>query len=374
MSYCFVCLFRADKSTSGLALRIPALWKSLVEQGENVYIVINQSLYNKTLKDTPKSILRNAYIIPDSIGFKASCLIHAPPLLAYLLLIKNISKFHLSVGGAYFIDYLKKLSNIFSKNITIHTSIGSKNLDMIVDGDKNSRYYKLHINLMKKSDKIDCLYSPEGFPQFKYKCIQSPGSFSWKYNTSYIQSLKLSSYKSNDIVFCGSLIPQKNYRLAIDSYKKLLTDSRFKKYNKNIPDLIIIAPTVPNELRYEIDKFNKISVGKIIFEDYKNIDRALKEGYIFLSLQKYDNYPSQSLIEAMAFGCTIIATNTGETSRIVNEDFGNILISNDTDDLVKAIINLLNQPNTPNLSNIDFILKNHTIESYSKYFLENFIN
>ena len=370
MSYYFICLFRADKSTSGLALRIPALWKVLAEQGEDVYLIINHSLYDKTLKGIDKSVLNKVHIIPENLGFKASCLAYVPPLLTYLALIKDIKFFHLSVGGAYFIDYLKIISKVFSKDITIHTSIGSKNLDMIVDGNRESRYYKLHINLMKKSDKIDCLYSPEGFPQFKDKCIQSPGSFSWKFDTKYINNIAMDTKKNNDIVFCGSLLPQKNYRLAIDSYKKLsgnlLSENKF--------NLILVAPNIPKELLLEIDSFNTNNVGKIIIEDYKNIDRVLKNSYIFLSLQDYDNYPSQSLIEAMIFGCTIIATDTGETSKLVKENFNNILIKKDINELIEAMITLINKPNSINVKNINLIKREHTVELYADYFRYNFLN
>lgn len=369
MSYCFVCLFRADKSTSGLALRIPTLWKSLAEQGEDVSLIINKSLYDKTINEIDSPILEKVYIIPENLGFKVSCLFYVTPLLLYLIAIKKTRRFHLSVGGAYFIDYLRLLEKSLSDKIIIHTSIGSKNLEMIVAGNKKSRYYQLHLNLLNKCDKVDCLYSPNGFPQHKQKCLQSPGSFSWRYNTQYIQNLELPYYKNDNIVFCGILTEAKNYRLAIKSYKKLLAHHNYK----HPPNLIIIAPEVSKDLLFEINDFNKGSTGKIIFKDYKDINQILKDAYIFLSLQIYDNYPSQSLIEAMAFGCTIIATDVGETRKMINENHGNLLISNNVNDLVEAIITLMERPHYTNFLNKEFIMKNHTLESYSSYFKNNFL-
>lgn len=372
MSYCFVCLFRADKSTSGLALRIPLLWKELAKKGENVTLIINQSLFNKTLFNLEDRFLNKVYIIPEPIDFKVASLFYVPPILLYLFSIKNINKFHLSVGGAYFVDYLKFISKLLSRKITIHTSIGSKNLDMIVDGDLESRYYKLHVNLMDKADRIDCLYSPEGFPKHRYKCVQSPGSFSWKYSTETIKNMDIGLYKSDDIVFVGTLLPQKNYQLAVDAYKEL--SKHFKDmYLSKIPKLIIIAPSVSDDLKIEIDKFNKIDDGLIVIESYSNINQVLRSSYLFLSLQDYDNYPSQSLIEAMIFGCTIIATNFGETRSIVKVENGNTLINKDVNELVCAIEYLLNKKRVTNLENRQVILKEHTIERYANYFKRNFL-
>mgnify|MGYP003601808214 CR=1 FL=1 len=372
MSYCFVCLFRADKSASGLAFRVPLLWKQLATEGEDVRLIINQSLYDKTLYNLERRLLNKVYIIPEPVDFRVTSLLCVPPILLYLFLIEKINKFHLSAGGAYFIDYLRLISKALYKEIIIHTSIGSKSLDMIVEGDLSSRYYKLHVNLMEKSDKIDCLYSPTGFPEYSYKCVQSPGSFSWKYNTNTIKGMDIGSCKSNDILFVGSLLSSKNYQLAIEGYKQLSKDSEVMR-SLDYPRLIIIAPNIHEELKAEIDEFNKSSSGEILLESYNNIDDILQKSYLFLSLQDYDNYPSQSLIEAMVFGCTVIATDFGETRNIVKVENGNILIEKDVNELMDAIKNVLDRPHDKNEKNIKMILKNHTIENYAEYFKLNFL-
>jgi glycosyltransferase involved in cell wall biosynthesis len=48
----------------------------------------------------------------------------------------------------------------------------------------------------------------------------------------------------------------------------------------------------------------------------------LNESSIFVSLQSEENYPSQSLLEAMACGNAIVATDVGETWRLVDETTG----------------------------------------------------
>lgn len=367
--YCFICLFRADKSASGLAFRIPLLWKEISYNNENVFLITNTSLYNKVLADLDDELKDRIYVIPEFFGFKLSSLLFTPVIIMYLLLLKKIIKYHVSVGGVYFIGFLKILSRIFNKNIVIHTSIGSKNLEMITNGDHNHRYYKLHKNLLGRVDKVDSLYHPDGFPEYKDKFVQSPGSFSWKFNTDKINSIRFPELKNKDIVFCGSLIDQKNYRLAIDGYKNFCA-----KLKLDIcPNLYIVAPSVPSAIIKECEEFNQISIGNILFENYKNLNDLLRRSYIFLSLQDFDNYPSQSLIEAMVNGCTVIATDFGETRKLVQTSNGNILIDKDITQLAEAIESLLTKESLVNYGNFQFILDNHTLEKYSEYFYDNFV-
>ena len=50
----------------------------------------------------------------------------------------------------------------------------------------------------------------------------------------------------------------------------------------------------------------------------------------------------------MAFGCTVIATNFGETKSIVKVKHGNIIIDKDVNELVDAIKTTLNRPHSKN--------------------------
>lgn len=48
----------------------------------------------------------------------------------------------------------------------------------------------------------------------------------------------------------------------------------------------------------------------------------LSRAAIFVSIQQFDNYPSQALIEAMACGCMPIASAVGQTALLVSPDVG----------------------------------------------------
>lgn len=51
-------------------------------------------------------------------------------------------------------------------------------------------------------------------------------------------------------------------------------------------------------------------------------EQVLAHSLIFVSIQQYDNYHSQALMEAMASGCVIVASDVGETWRLVSESEG----------------------------------------------------
>ena len=364
--YYFLCLFRADKSASGLAFRVPILWRGLNKSSNEFKLIINKSLYDKVLSsdfDVRKS--KDIIVVPEWFGFKLSLIIFVPLILLYIFSVKKIKGMHVSVGGLYFLKTIRILSVINSKYIPIHTSIGSKSLEMATGGDINGRYYNLHYEAMKEVDRIDCLYSPEGFPEFSYKMIQSPGSFSWKYSSLQLKYYKSSaSIKERAILFCGSIIPQKNFKVAFDAYKNYceLND------NDGLATFYLVSPHIPASISNEIIDFNRGSAGKIVVSSYSNIDLLLEKSYIFLSLQDYDNYPSQSLIEAMSFGCTVIATNSGETSRLVKVENGNFLINKDYSQLSLCLGEIFSNEPFVNYKNINHILSCHSIEAYVDFF------
>ena len=71
--------------------------------------------------------------------------------------------------------------------------------------------------------------------------------------------------------------------------------------------------------------------------------QILNRSSLFVSLQVRENYPSQSLLEAMACGNAVIATDVGETWRLVNEANG-LRIPPTKEALANAIAALLKDP------------------------------
>jgi glycosyltransferase involved in cell wall biosynthesis len=95
----------------------------------------------------------------------------------------------------------------------------------------------------------------------------------------------------------------------------------------------------------------------------------LENSLIFVSLQQIENYPSQSLLEAMATGNAVIATDVGLTHLLVNEEMG-IRIDYNVDSLVNAIEYLYNNEVKACLmgkKGSQFVRDNHTVDKFWNY-------
>ncbi len=96
--------------------------------------------------------------------------------------------------------------------------------------------------------------------------------------------------------------------------------------------------------------------------------QILNRASIFVSLQDKENYPSQSLLEAMACGNAIIATDVGETWRLVDDENG-VRIPPTAKALADAIVSLLKDPHLHQrgLASRRRVLSEHTPERFLTY-------
>lgn len=136
-------------------------------------------------------------------------------------------------------------------------------------------------------------------------------------------------------------------------------------------DVALIARQAPNK-GHELLRDALGSSPDIIIHDCPTDDPfgVLGRTKVFVSLQKDENYPSQALLEAMASECAIIATDVGETRKLVDESCG-ILVPYDPSVLAEAIHTLLGDDSLRNRLGVAArkrVLQTHTIERYSEYF------
>ncbi len=69
---------------------------------------------------------------------------------------------------------------------------------------------------------------------------------------------------------------------------------------------------------------------------YEKTSKYIPYASVFLSLQKYENYPSQSLAEAVASGCYTIITDVGDSRKCADESFASF-VKNDPKELSQAL-------------------------------------
>jgi glycosyltransferase involved in cell wall biosynthesis len=97
-----------------------------------------------------------------------------------------------------------------------------------------------------------------------------------------------------------------------------------------------------------VDEKEKLNLDRIeLIQDEVRIDKYLNQSQIFISTQKYDNFPSLSMIEAMASGNAIFAINEGRTNIFVksgiNGEVVELNVENYSSSLAEKIVQSINQ-------------------------------
>lgn len=171
--------------------------------------------------------------------------------------------------------------------------------------------------------------------------------------------------KKTRIAFCSRLTKFKNPDMLIEAIRILK-----KRGITNFEVAIIGEGILLNALK-EDAKEQKLS-NVIFYGGMSNPEEILSRSSIFISIQSDNNYPSQSLIEAMACENAIIASDVGETRLLVTEDEGILILLNPVS-LADAIEFLIKNPDEGDRlgkSARKKVLKEQTIERFVEYFLK----
>ncbi len=170
--------------------------------------------------------------------------------------------------------------------------------------------------------------------------------------------------KENTVVFLARLEKGKNAGMLLKA-AKILQDKN------ELPGIKIFilgdGPERPALLEYaEENALKNVELPGVVYTPWE----YLRKSRVFISVQDDNNYPSQSLLEAMACENAIIATDVGETRMLVEEDNG-ILIGYSEQELADALVELFNNPEKMDKMGAlsrKKATENHTIEKFAEYF------
>lgn len=109
---------------------------------------------------------------------------------------------------------------------------------------------------------------------------------------------------------------------------------------------------------------------------YDKTSKYLPTASVYFSLQKLENYPSQSLAEAAASGCYLIITDVGDSRKCADDSFASF-VKNDPDELAASLKKYFLMSEAGKLQVVNnaraFAKKNYSIEASKEYFKKLFL-
>lgn len=213
--------------------------------------------------------------------------------------------------------------------------------------------------MVKSGFGVDCLDSniqnaiKQKYPEYINKIYVSPCSF-------IAASLPMvKAEKEHAISFVGRLIPEKGADLLLNALPEIIEKTSYKVYILGNGCLKKKFESLMSENNWQ---------DRVVLTYDENPPRYMQKTEIFLSLQRDENYPSQSLLEAMYCNNAIIATNVGLTGKLVASDNG--ILVNNSNELIDALCYFEaneGQLIDMRLKSYNKVTSNHTVDKFDDY-------
>ncbi|MFD2036800.1 glycosyltransferase [Belliella marina] len=352
IAYCLLSnkLHGAEKRVFKLAL---SSWFSSQKE-LSPFLFVNLELFNLAQMNTELSILLKnnssiIKIIPKPI-INQRVFIHFWNMffLTYFKIVYKINILH-SYLAAY--HYSLILAGLGSKVVFEVTSPDVA--DTFISAHKNTRIESyLQTRLFKINCVSDSVYNRFTKTQYIFSVL-SKALIYMNYPFVSVRALEINSLddktrfknKENVIICACRFIERKNVLKFASVMKDILsnyTDWKIKILGKGPLEIEL------KKILHEYIENSRAYVG------YTNsIIEEFSKSKIVVSLIKPDNYPSQSLFEAMATGNCIVVSNSGNSYRLVDKQNGIL-----SDDFRSDMENLLSSPDK---------IYNFCVNSYNKF-------
>ncbi|WP_345867277.1 glycosyltransferase [Shewanella algae] len=344
----------------GAERRFYYLYEYYLSKGKLPHLITNTELFNALSvgKISDENVL--------DVKLKGNKVISSIKILiSSLLYIKKhkVKHVHFCVNPSFYSWFMLKVLRAMgcTSSVSIVNSIIRSSSDLSV---LNKLFWKRTIQTV---DVIDALspsivsnmthiFGPKDFN--KKKVSISVCSFSSR--ADLIRKDARSNISVNnrpyDFVFASRLIEGKGLDLLLNALK--LCDAEGHKFT------VVICGNGPLESQIKSIAFNNI---KLIYLGYiKDIHEVLLSSKVALSLQTYENYPSQFLLESLASNCNIISTDVGDTRLLLNDDIS-ILIENNVLCLKNALIKACCDCSSDRIDGIERLLKEHSVGAFANY-------
>jgi glycosyltransferase involved in cell wall biosynthesis len=226
--------------------------------------------------------------------------------------------------------------------------------------DKNNLNCKLLLHALQNYDKIDGLYEYIGDSLIQLGVPQEKVNYPKRNFVNHIQYKP--EKKKRSVTFSARLVNWKNPLLLLDAILKTLpyVDDDIEFYIMGRGKLLKqIQNKIKSKGLEDRIKANYVSDPSLI------VNKSL----IHISIETYDNFTNQSLLEGMASGCAIISSDVGLTNKVVTPDVG-ILVELSAQEISDAIKHLMKHPyliKKMGQNAREKIIREHTIDKYADY-------
>ena len=137
------------------------------------------------------------------------------------------------------------------------------------------------------------------------------------------------------MVFAGRLVEEKNPLLFLEAIPAIRAEVPAARF------FVLGEGPLRSDIEKTLDRLNLRDAVDASFRD--DPAPVFRRARVFVSLQRQDNYPSQSLLEAMASGTVPVATDVGLTWQLVDETTG-LRVKPDPGEIAVAVTRLLKDP------------------------------
>jgi glycosyltransferase involved in cell wall biosynthesis len=344
-------LMKSKGAIGGMSQRFSVLAERLIMLGYPVELVTTRSLLQH-LELPENSSIR---VIEDKNGRLGA----AAGIVVLGVLLKlalgRYRQLHLAGGGRIGM-LLWKVAGIFGVKRTC--TFASRTLRMASYGRKEAE--ETWLKLLNEADAIDVLNPGHELGKWSSKISVSPGSFlSRKFDDGQI----LWENRANIAVFSGSLEATKNPLLAVDIFAAALPT-----LTKGAKFLLFGQGRLHSAVSERAAEINALAgYTAVEFGAPSEYFRILGQARVFFSLQNDDNYPSQSLIEAMRMGCRCVTTADGDSRLMFPDGDDNAVLA--TRDIGKfaAAFSTLMKRQEASMANIGAARERHSLDRFVFY-------
>ena len=159
----------------------------------------------------------------------------------------------------------------------------------------------------------------------------------------------------NKILAVGRLVEQKNFKILIEEFKNTKDDFEITIVGEGRLENELKALALKNNVDLKL-------IGSVSYEELKNIYQNYR---YFISTSLFEGNP-KTLLEAMASGCVVLASNISNHSEIIKNELNGYIFNLNNPQLLKKINQLKNDFNLQTkISNnaINEVYKNNSLEN-----------